>query len=335
MRIWFNRGYSLAAITKAMLAGNPALEAIISIGQGYPVRPGPSQTWYEPAGDAAAYADWVREQIELNGIELLVPTRHRALLAEAELPCRLHLPTSLAKLEIIDDKLAFAMALAGQSYALETQGIATADELRAQIGLRAHQNPGEVLCVKPRRGVNGHGFWRLTQGSPSAHLMDPEARAMRADLYLQAIDAAEAAGTLQPLVLMAFLPGPEVSFDVLAHHGRVLKYVARTKQDSRQRLQSRHPLEEIARELVDRFDLHGLVNIQFRKAQDGTWKVLEINARPAGGSVYSEPFGSRLIADWGGLLAGTLTPEAITCPDIDVEIELVSTVTEVGKVGGA
>lgn len=324
MRIWFNRGYSLASIAKAMLAANPSLEVLVSITPGQAVRPGPTATWIEPACDDEAYVVWTRAQIVEHGIDLLVPTRRRKLLASADLPCQVHMPTSAANLDLIEDKFAFSQALVGEPIQLPTEQITSADQLRWQLERFAQLHPGAEPCVKPRFGVNGHGFWKLTDGSPSAHLMDPDAREMRRDLYLAAIEAGEKIGSFQPLVLMDFLPGPEVSFDVLAHEGALLKYVARTKQEKRQRLQSRHPLGAAARDLVRRFNLHGLVNIQFRKDRAGDWRALEINARPAGGSTYSEPFGSRLIGDWGALLAGTMAPEDVALLDIYVEIEMIS-----------
>ena len=83
---------------------------------------------------------------------------------------------------------------------------------------------------------------------------------------------------------------------------------------------SRHPLGPLAEQIVKRFALHGLVNAQFRKAADDSWKLLEINARPAGGVVYADQMGCRLVADWAGLLTGRLTPETIDQSDIDTEV---------------
>jgi len=75
--------------------------------------------------------------------------------------------------------------------------------------------------------------------------------------------------------------------------------------------------------------------VQFRRAGDGSWKVLEINARPAGGAVYAEQFGSRLVADWGGLLTGRLSPDEVDCTPIDLEIEFTQTLALVDQGGTA
>src|SRR3546814_5513376 len=90
----------------------------------------------------------------------------------------------------------------------------------------------------------------------------------------------------------------------------MLKYAARTKLGTgRQHIVSRHPLEDLVASIVAKFSLHGVVNAQFRRAEDGRWLLLEINARPAGGVVYADQVGCSLIADWAGLLTGRLTPD--------------------------
>ena len=81
--------------------------------------------------------------------------------------------------------------------------------------------------------------------------------------------------------------------------------------------------------IAQRFGLHGLVNAQFRRANDDSWKLLEINARPAGGVVYADQVGCRLVADWAGLLSGRLTPETIDRSAIDSEVSFTTVVQAV------
>src|SRR3546814_19415049 len=63
-----------------------------------------------------------------------------------------------------------------------------------------------------------------------------------------------------------------------------------------------------------------VVNAQFRRAEDGRWLLLEINARPAGGVVYADQVGCSLIADWAGLLTGRSTPDTIDRSEVDTEV---------------
>ncbi|MBT0671477.1 ATP-grasp domain-containing protein [Novosphingobium profundi] len=333
MRIWFNRGFSLAPIAKAMMAADPTLEVFVSTGAGLPIYEGPTQTWVEPKLDDQAYLDWVCSQITEHAIDVFVPTARRHLFASADMPCKVHLPADIPTLDLLEDKFLFAKELEADEIHLPTICAQTKGELVEILAEFRAAYPDIDPCVKPRLGVNGHGFWTLSKTvSPLAHLMNPDARRIREDLFIAALAAEEEEErVIRPLVLMPFLPGPEVSFDVLAHRGAILKYVARTKEGTRQRLQTSHPLEAAAKALVDRFSLHGIVNVQFRRAEDASWKALEINSRPAGGSVYGEPFGTQLIGDWGGLLSGRLAPEQVSKPTLDLNLEMATGLRELSS----
>lgn len=334
MRIWFNRGFSLAPIAGLMRAADPSLEVCISVGPHAARYPGPTATWIDggstdaPADDRDAYLAWVRDTIAREAIDIFIPTRHRKLIAAAELPCRVHLPADMATLALLDDKYGFAEALAGDEHHLPTHLAQSSGEL-ADL-LARWPDDGTSPCVKPRQGVNGLGFWRLMDVDPMAHLKDPERRRIRAELYVAALAEQEARGPIDDIVVMPYLPGPEISFDILADHGRLLKYAARTKMaNGHQHIVSRHPLEDAVAAIVRRFGLHGLVNAQFRRANDDSWKLLEINARPAGGVVYADQVGCRLVADWAGLLTGRLTPETIDRSAIDSEVSFTTVVQAV------
>jgi hypothetical protein len=319
MRIFFNRGYSLAPISAAMMRAVPSLETVIAIGAGGPHYPGPTKTLEEPRGSDEEYLNWLREQITSNGIDILVPTQRRALVAGADLPCRVEIPAALTVLQLLDDKYAFAQALRDEPYFLPTRAIGSSAALERALASAEFSNP----CIKPRAGVNGLGFWKLKPTSATAHLDNPAAHEIRPDQLVAAFRIHEQEGRAPDLVLMDYLPGPEVSFDVLAHRGRLLKYAARTKLPGNiQRIDSHHPLEAAVAALVFRFALHGVINCQFRRAADGTWKLLEINARPAGGSTHSEQVGAGVLGDWARILVGALDPAEVVRPRIHTKLAL-------------
>ncbi|EGF93713.1 ATP-grasp domain protein [Asticcacaulis biprosthecium C19] len=321
MRIWFNRGFSLASISQSMMAAQPELEIYASVAKGMPKHAGPVETWVEPDVDAADYVAWARGQVEAYRIDLMIPTHYRTALREAQLPCRVEFPAGQRVLKLLDDKYRFAEALEDTEFHLETALIRSADELEAALAVFRARADGGAPCVKPRNGVNGFGFWKLTRDKPMRHLENPDSREIHEDLYLAALRMQEKSKAVRDMVLMEFLPGPEVSFDILAHEGRMLRYAARTKLSTgRQRIQTEHPLSGYARQLVERFALHGTVNIQFRKHRDASWKVLEINARPAGGVVYAEAVGAGILAGWAGLLTGRMTADEVEGKMIDTEV---------------
>ncbi len=323
MRIWFNRGFSLAPIAALMRAADPSLDVSISIGAHSPRHAGPSATWVDGGDtdpdDGAAYLDWVRATIVEQRIDLLIPTRRRKAIAGADMPCAVHLPATLPVLDLLDDKFAFAEAMAGELWHLPTWLVSSSDTLAALLA--DWPADSAAPCVKPRRGVNGLGFWGLVDAKPLAHLNDPDRREVRPDQYLAALREQEREGAIDEIVVMPYLPGPEISFDMLCHQGALLKYAARTKlANGHQQIATRHMLEPAVTALVERFGLHGLVNCQFRRAEDGSWKLLEINARPAGGVVYADQVGCHLVGDWSGVLTGRLTPEQVDGIIVDTEV---------------
>ncbi|ESQ89027.1 hypothetical protein ABAC460_14710 [Asticcacaulis sp. AC460] len=322
MRIWFNRGFSLASISQAMMAAEPGLDVYASVAKGMPRHAGPVETWIEPDVDTVGYVAWVRSQVEAHGIDILIPTHYRNALRDADLPCRVEFPAGRRALKLLEDKYRFAEDLRDTEFHLDTVLIRSSDELAAALaGVGDRWGSDAVPCVKPRNGVNGFGFWKLTRDKPMRHLENPDGREIHQDLYLAALRLEEKRKPIRDMVLMDFLPGPEVSFDILAEEGRMLRYAARTKlHTGRQRIQTTHPLSDYARQLVERFTLHGTVNIQFRKHRDGSWKVLEINARPAGGVVYAEAVGAGILAGWAGLLTGRMTADEVTGTMIDTEV---------------
>src|SRR3546814_10736592 len=60
---------------------------------------GPTEAWIDGGDlepdDKNGYLDWVREMITVHEIDIFIPTRRRALIASASLPCRVHLPASI------------------------------------------------------------------------------------------------------------------------------------------------------------------------------------------------------------------------------------------------
>ncbi|ESQ73960.1 ATP-grasp domain-containing protein [Asticcacaulis sp. AC402] len=322
MRIWFNRGFSLASISQAMMSAEPGLEIYASVARGMPRHAGPVATWVEPETDVAGYVQWVRDQVAAHRIDILIPTHYRTALRQADLACRVEFPAGHKVLKLLDDKYRFAEDLKDTEFHLATDLIRTSGDLEKALA-SFHQRFGAkaIACVKPRNGVNGFGFWKLIRDRPMRHLESPDSREIQADLYVAALRAQEKIKPIRDMVLMEFLPGPEVSFDILADHGHMLRYAARTKLSTgRQRVQTDHPLSGYAVKLVERFGLHGTVNIQFRKHRDGSWKILEINARPAGGVVYAEAVGAGILSGWAGLLTGRVTAGELEGKMIDTEV---------------
>src|SRR3546814_17792862 len=91
--------------------------------------------------------------ISVHEFDIFIPTRRRALIASASLPCRVHLPASIPTLEVLDDKYLFAAEFAGEEHHLPThltQGSQDLERLHAGWPTRE----GEPRpCLTPRKGV--------------------------------------------------------------------------------------------------------------------------------------------------------------------------------------
>lgn len=333
MRFWFNRGYSLEPIAKAMMKAHPDLEIYTSPKAGAPLHQGVSGSWNDldttnMDEDSDEYASWAVDRIAENQIDVFIPTANRKSISKYAMQCNVHMPADMDCLNIIEDKYEFSKSIEDQESCLHTflvEGQKAEQTLNLILQFFHTFKEGLTLCAKPRRGVNGHGFWILKGEDHSSHILHSEMRIITPQAYAAALKEQSRHQQVDDIVIMEYLPGPEVSFDILAHEGQMLKYIARTKANGMQHLQSEHPLADIARYLVKKFKLHGVVNVQFRKAKDGSWKVLEINARPAGGVVYGEEFGGTVLADWAALLMGKKQAKDIKPDNIDLKVKRVVT----------
>jgi len=127
-------------------------------------------------------------------------------------------------------------------------------------------------------------------------------------VYAGSLRRAEDQGQGFALLVMEHLPGLEASVDIVADHGAVLLAAVRTKLSaSRQRIQTDHDLIPHASELIRRHLLHGAVNVQYKQDSSGRWRILEINARAAGGASYCDEVGIPFCATWMDVIVGAPT----------------------------
>lgn len=120
--------------------------------------------------------------------------------------------------------------------------------------------------VKPRRGAGSRGIARISS---------------RADLDRQSKDGS--------VLLQEYLPGEEYSVDVyVRRNGRVIAAVPRDrmKVDSGIAIASRTlhlpDLMESAIRTAEIIGIRGCANVQFKRAADGVFKLLEVNPRYPG-----------------------------------------------------
>lgn len=326
MKIWFNQSFSMRNVIARMVRDRPLVELSVSaIDPDAPVRDVAPEFWEEPPRGAAGYAEWVLETAIRRGVDAIVPQRGRAEIVGLASEFRragidLHVAGDRDTLALLEDKAAFSAMLERDAFLCPTKSVGTAAEFDAAV--RAITADGAHACVKPSMGVYGAGYWTLTADGPFDHLADPDSRRVSVEMYAAALRESEARGERFSLLVMEHLPGLEASVDIVADRGSVLLAAVRTKLDAnRQHIQTRHPLIAHAARLVGRFALHGALNVQYKRDRKGDWRILEINARAAGGASYCDEAGVPFSATWLDVVSGAARPF-----DTDIDAEIVAVI---------
>lgn len=314
LTLLIERGFSRREIAERMQTAEPGLHIISSAEQ--PVANTP--TLSIPELNTEVGIENLNKEIERYGIEALW-VQKSAKYDLGRLACTVHAAATPEVVALVDDKIKFADWLKGDPHHAEAQEVLGSEEV-----LEAYNNwrsSGKEVCVKPVVGVNGQGYWRLTDTPSASMINEPEQREIRPSVYAVALAAEEQAGALERLIMMEWLPGPEVSVDLLCWRGLALAHASRTKlPDGSQRIQSGHEVADHAHYIAETLQMHGIVSMQYRLDAKGNWKMLEINPRPAGGSINSEDAGFGLITDWAKLVAGSIEPQDVAQRTGDVTL---------------
>lgn len=313
LSLWMENGCSREDITQRMLAAAPDLRIFSST-----IEPYSNTTVVEhPSLLDGASIEEFNKFVDRHGIDIVWP-QYSAVLDLSGIEAEVHVPAAPEVVRMIDDKARFAEWLGDDPLRAYTVEVTGASEVAREY--ERQNREGRDVCVKPAIGVFGTGYWHLME-RPNIHLInDPGPRELHPDLYISALEKLEAEFGPQRTLVMEYLPGPEVSADVLCWRGVPLIHAARTKLDGvdAQRIQSEHPTLDHARDVAARLAMHGIVSMQYRLDSQGEWKMLEVNPRPAGGSINSEDAGFGIISGWTNLVARKAGPDEIVQHNDDV-----------------
>ncbi len=293
LRIWFNRTYATNVHVLAMLRDNPQGRPVHLIGShrdpDSPVLAVCDERYPEPeAADAEEYVAWAARFAELHRIDVFVPRAGQAWVSGARDRfgrCAVLAPPAPA-IELFEDKAAAYAAAAADGLPVPPHRLVrSATELAdAYRELRA---VSERLCLKPASGAGGDGFRVITEAPVSLEdLLGPLEPVVSLEVAGAALDARL---DVPPILVMPYLPGPEVSVDALADRdGNLLSAVGRRKSGRRRELVDDGQAREIARHLVERHGLAYLSNTQVRYWRGPEDRIaraylLEVNTRISGG----------------------------------------------------
>ena len=241
-----------------------------------------------PRGTGSAdYVQWALEVCRTHDVGLFIPSRHvKAIAKERDAFSAQGVYVQAPSVQVqttLAHKDVFYLDVEEQGLALPeyrvVRNLAQFDEAYSDLRERHRR-----LCVKPTVGIFGSGFRILNENLDDYDaLLRTECMHMSVRAYRDALRH-----TRLPfeLMVMQYLEGAERSVDCLAVRGQLVAAVSRRKEGRRQLLESSGAVIDAARPLVERYGLDGIVNIQFKDA-GGLAHLLEINARAAGGLMYS------------------------------------------------
>ena len=304
--LWMERGYSRNEIAKRMKAAVPDLTLLSSTVQPIDNTEAlPFPLAHTP--DAIAH---LNETIEKYNIDALWP-QNSARYDLSDIQTEVHAAATPETIALVDDKVAFNEWLGDDPYRPFSAEVIGVEAIHKEINRLSGE--GHELCIKPVIGVGGNGYWRFDKDASKSFLHKPENRTIHPDVYLDALAHDEAVHDPQRMVLMDYLPGPEVSVDLLTWRGTPLIHAARTKEDfsPTQRIQSEHEVIDHTHAIAAKLGFHGIISLQYRLDSEGKWKMIEINPRPAGGSIYSEDGGFGIISNWAKLVSGKIEPQEV------------------------
>lgn len=248
-------------------------------------------------------------------VDVLVPARDVELAARSAGRLSAHgtavaLPTrDLAVLATMRDKHRTYQACNEHQLAPTPQWLVANNGAELIEAVAEWTERGQLCCIKPTIGEGAAGFRVIDPGwNPSDELLTwPSTRLSPVELERL---VAGLTRPLPPMLVSDFLPGEETSIDVASCHGEVVACVTRRKQSATTQVIERDlTAEEIVAAMSKRWALHGCWNAQFKVGEDGRPRLLEVNPRPAVGSLHTAESGPNFPALGVALAWGTdVTP---------------------------
>ena len=324
-KLWAEPGFNRFEIGRRMQAAASNL-VFFSHDASAPIRRIPPHALMLPElpKDPANATRAINAQVERYGIDALwvQDTAEQDL---SGVDCEVHAAATPEVIELVNDKVKFSEWLGDDPFRANAVEAIGAKGIARQY--KAWQQQGREMCVKPSVGSSGNGFWRLSEAAGASFLNYPANAAMHPEVYLHALEMAERESGPERFIAMDWLPGPEVSVDMLAWHGEPVIHAARTKIDDnrRQIVQGEHETIEHAQRMTRELGLHGIVSVQYRMDPEHNWKMLEINPRPAAGSINSQDAGYGIIDGWAKLVTDRVAPDELEQQYRDVTLEFVRT----------
>lgn len=320
--IWFLEGQ--ASQREIVLAARHALPADIKVyashsSQRPEITSAADAAFLEPK-NLDQRVDWVLETAAANNIRVILAGKkiaiYEARRAEFE-AAGITLVTGVQSADQLrlESKAVFTEECIAAGLAV-VPGVAvdTLEELTACY--KKMKDTGEV-CIKPVNGIYGAGFWRFDDTvDPFYCLAYPDNRQIHFDTYLTIF---KESNNSKPQLMMPYMPGDEVSTDIVVEAGTPIAWVGRRKKGIYQHFENRGPAVELALAAVSHFGLDGIVSVQTKEDSGGKPHLLEVNLRYSGGIAYTHLSGVNLPGIFSCRRLGLPVPDSHWQDDVRVK----------------
>lgn len=195
-------------------------------------------------------------------------------------------------------------------------GIAVDNPEQLAAAYQQLQNTGAV-CIKPVNGIYGAGFWQFNENiDPFTCLAYPDKRQIRFENYLQMFTESD---NQRPQLVMPYMPGDEVSTDIVVEAGTPIAWVGRRKKGIYQYFENRGSAVDLALDAVSHFGLDGIISVQTKDDSEGRPHLLEINLRYSGGIAYTHLSGINLPGIFSCRRLGLAVPDSQWLENIQIK----------------
>lgn len=159
------------------------------------------------------------------------------------------------------------------------------DELKSALEYLDY--PNKKVCFKPCVSNGSRGFRILDPAIDEFHLLfneKPNNTYMRLEKLEELIEKYH----FPEILISEYLPGIEFSVDCLANNGQPIVIVPRSRTKMKEGISVEgefiynKEIIEYCSDIIKSLHLHGNIGIQVKQAEDGRYKILEINPRVQG-----------------------------------------------------
>jgi carbamoyl-phosphate synthase large subunit len=175
--------------------------------------------------------------------------------------------------------------------------------------------PEKKICFKPpvSNGLRGFRIIDDSQNKMESLLNEKPNNVFIG--FEEFIQIAKDSDFFPELLLMEYLPGEEYSVDVLAHQGKYIQAIPRSRDKIKMgisfvgRAIEDDQILNYSKQLIEKLGLHGNIGIQFRRDTNGIPKIIESNPRVQGTIVLCTAAGFNMVHNAVKLNMGEKLPE--------------------------